>query len=63
MTTISSLLNVQELARWLNIKESTIRKWVCYRKIPYISVGRAVRFRREDIDQWLQDRSFKLVER
>lgn len=56
------LMTVLELAAWLNLKESTIRKWVCYRKIPYISVGRAVRFRREDIEEWLKDRSISPVD-
>ena len=47
------LLTTQELSGWLRVKESTIRKWVCYDRIPYLKVGRLVVFQREDIELWL----------
>ena len=53
------LLTTTEVAKWLKIAESTLRKWVHYGFIPYVKVGRCVRFLREDIDQWLQERAEK----
>ena len=47
------LLTTHELSEWLRIKESTIRKWVCYDRIPYLKVGRLVVFQKEDIQLWL----------
>jgi len=47
------LLTTQELAAWLNIKPSTLRKWVCHKKIPFLKIGGSVRFRKMDIEQWL----------
>lgn len=47
------LLTTQELASWINIKPSTIRKWVCRKKIPFLKLGGSVRFRKMDIEQWL----------
>ena len=47
------LLTTQELSGWLRVKESTIRKWVCYDRIPYLKVGRLVVFQREAIQLWL----------
>ena len=47
------LLTTQELSAWLNIKPSTLRKWVCRKKIPYLKIGGSVRFRKTDIDYWL----------
>ena len=47
------LLTTPELSQWLRVKESTIRKWVCYDRIPYLKVGRLVVFQREDIQLWL----------
>lgn len=47
------LLNTRELSAWLRIKESTLRKWVCYHRIPFLKLGRAVLFRRTDIEAWL----------
>ena len=48
------LLTVAELSEWLRVKASTIRKKVCYKKIPFIKVGRRVLFRRNDIEKWLE---------
>jgi len=46
-------MTVADLARWLQLKESTIRKWVCHGRIPYLKIGASVRFSQEDIEQWL----------
>jgi len=43
------LLTVPEAAALLRLKVSTIRSWVCQRKIPYVKLGgRLVRIRRID---------------
>jgi excisionase family DNA binding protein len=43
------LLTVPEAAALLRLKVSTIRSWVCQRKIPYVKLGgRLVRIRRVD---------------
>ena len=39
----ATMLTTHELSQWLRVKESTIRKWVCYDRIPYLKVGRLVR--------------------
>ncbi|MBK8575139.1 MAG: helix-turn-helix domain-containing protein [Elusimicrobia bacterium] len=51
------LLRVDEVSVWLRVKASTIRKWVCYERIPYVKVGRTVAFRREDVDAWVREQS------
>ncbi len=53
------LLNVPQVAQWLTVAESTIRKWVHYGFIPHVRLGSAVRFRKEDIEKWLQERTEK----
>ena len=53
------LLNSAEVAEWLNVAESTIRKWVHYGFIPHVKLGRAVRFIREDVEKWLRERAEK----
>jgi len=53
------LLNSGQVAQWLNLAESTIRKWVHYGFIPCVKVGGSVRFRTEDIEKWLQERARK----
>ena len=44
------LLNTAQVAEWLNVKESTIRKWVHYGFIPHVKLGRCVRFQESEIE-------------
>ncbi|MBC7236962.1 MAG: helix-turn-helix domain-containing protein [Chloroflexi bacterium] len=48
------LLNVKQVAQYLQLKESTIYSWAQDGKIPAIKIGRTWRFRRSDLDAWLQ---------
>lgn len=47
------LWNTGEVARFLNVKESTIRYWVHIGYVPHIKFRGAVRFREADIVEWL----------
>jgi excisionase family DNA binding protein len=49
----NTLLNVKQVARYLQLKESTIYSWAQDGKIPAIKIGRTWRFRRSDLDSWL----------
>ncbi len=49
----NTLLNVKQVARYLQLKESTIYSWAQDGKIPAIKIGRTWRFRRSDLDAWL----------
>ncbi|MGO9569216.1 MAG: helix-turn-helix domain-containing protein [Desulfomonilaceae bacterium] len=53
------LLDTAQVAKWLNVAESTARKWVHYGFIPHVKIGRCVRFREEDIETWLKERTEK----
>jgi excisionase family DNA binding protein len=47
------LLTYQDAADILGVKEQTLRSWVCYGKISYVKIGSAVRFKREHIDEFI----------
>ncbi|MCF8049736.1 MAG: helix-turn-helix domain-containing protein [Desulfobacterales bacterium] len=51
------VLNINELASYLDIPKSTIYKLVRERKIPAQKVGRHWRFHKETIDAWLGNRT------
>jgi excisionase family DNA binding protein len=51
------LWNTPELAAYLNVKEGTIRYWVHVKYIPHIKFQNLVRFRKTDIDAWLDKRT------
>lgn len=55
--TTDHLLTTKQLADYLGLSESFVRKSVHARAIPFVKVGAAVRFRRSDVDAWLNDNS------
>ena len=52
---ISQLLTAGEAAEYLRISEWTLRHWVSDKKIRFIKIGRAVRFKKAHLDRFLQD--------
>jgi len=53
----SSLLTADDLAKLFNTPIKTIYKWVSEKKIPYIKLGKLLRFDRALIQAWLSERS------
>lgn len=51
---VEPLLTVKQVAEYLQLKESTIYSWAQDGKIPAIKIGRTWRFRRADLDTWLE---------
>ncbi len=49
-----SLLTVDEAAVYLHVSRSKIYLLTCRRQIPHIKLGRHVRFRRTDLDAWIE---------
>ena len=47
------LLNVVQIAEYLGVKTSTIYQWTHQEYIPFIKVGRFLRFDMNSIKQWL----------
>lgn len=54
---LERLLNVKEVAQLLNVKENTVYDWVCIQFIPYIKLGRLVRFNQSEVLKWLDNRT------
>jgi len=46
----SDLVNLNEAAKILRLKPSTMRAWVLRRRIPFVKLGRRVLFRRSDLE-------------
>ena len=58
------LLTVVEVAELTGFAEGTIRHWVSDLRIPYIRISsRCIRFRREDIERWIAEKSVVAIER
>ena len=53
----------EEFAEYLGVSVETVRAWVWQRRIPYVKVGRLVRFDLKEIEAWLEDRHHHPLER
>ena len=51
---MDKLLTIKEISELLQIRVSTLYKWVHMELIPHVKVGRAVRFREKDVAAWLE---------
>ncbi len=51
----NELLTIEELAKILAIKKSHIRSLVFKKKIPYLKVGKLIRFSPDEIKRWIED--------
>ena len=49
------LLTVQEAARYLAVSVSTLYGWVWQRRVPFVKVGRALRFDLDDLKKFVED--------
>ncbi|MDZ7793593.1 MAG: helix-turn-helix domain-containing protein [Spirochaetia bacterium] len=49
-----ALLTYKEIASYLRISPVTLRRYVSEGRIPYLKIGRSVRFRKEHVDTWLE---------
>ena len=54
MGTEQRYISPQELSKYLNLSTQTVYEWICQKKIPYIKMGRLVRFDQREIDKWVQ---------
>jgi excisionase family DNA binding protein len=54
MINTRSLLTIQQAAQVTGIAVPTLYKWVSQRKIPYIKMGRLVKFDPSKLDEWIK---------
>jgi len=60
---IDKLISPAELAETLGISIETVYAWTSQKKLPYIKLGRLVRFRKDEIDNWLKDKMIKAYQK
>ena len=50
-----SAMTVREVATYLNVNEKTVYRLAQRRELPGFKVAGAWRFRRDDIDRWIEE--------
>ena len=56
-----TIFDVEGLARYLSVETSWVYKQVSLREIPYFKTGKYTRFRKKDIDRWIESQMVKPV--
>lgn len=54
------LMDIQQAAEYLGLTVGTMYQWRSQHKIPYIKVGHRVKFKKEQLDQWLAERTVQV---
>jgi excisionase family DNA binding protein len=57
--TNTELLNTQQAAEYIGVTVSTLEVWRCTKRynIPFIKVGRLVKYRKSSLDTFLESRT------
>ena len=53
------LMNIPSMCEYLNITESKMRSLIFHKRIPFIKIGREIRFKKEVIESWIESNSIK----
>ncbi len=56
------LYTIKDFAKMAKLKESHIRSLIFKRAIPYVKLGRLIRFREQDLIEFLQKNSVRPTE-
>jgi excisionase family DNA binding protein len=57
-----SLLTTEEFAEALGLSPKTIRQWTWRRSVPFVRVGRAIRFRQSTVDELIDSGTVPALE-
>ena len=50
----NQFLSINDLSKYLGIKPKTLYSWVAKGILPHYRIGGLIRFKKKDIDQWVE---------
>ena len=53
---MEKLLTIDDVCQALTVRKSTLYQWINMGIFPYIKVGRLIRFKEKEIENWLEKR-------
>ncbi len=59
---INSLWTISDVAEFCQVKESVVKYWVYNADLPFIKLGKHVRFEAEDVKVWIEGRKCERVD-
>ena len=63
VTAVKSVMNVDEVARYLGVVPDTIYRKARRGEIPAVKMGKIWRFPKETLDKWLNDSALQTVKK
>ena len=48
--------NAKEIACYLGVSEDAVRKWAARGYIPFVKLGKSLRFDRDKLERWIKDK-------
>ncbi|MEI8390256.1 MAG: helix-turn-helix domain-containing protein [bacterium] len=57
---MSNLLDIKQTSEILNMKVPTLYRWVHERKIPFVKMGNKLRFKENEILDFIEQNSFSI---
>ena len=62
LSMVKRLINITDASEYLGIKKTTLYSWIHQKQIPYIKMGRLVKFDLLEIDDWILQKRVKVEE-
>ena len=54
------LLNIEQTSNYLNLSVAKLRADIFYKRIPHLKIGGLIRFKKMDLDFWLESKRVKV---
>lgn len=52
-------IGIEDLSQYLGLTKGTLYVWVCQRRIPYLKIGKLLKFDIIEIQDWIEDKRVK----
>ena len=60
-TTERRYLGMDDFSDYIGVTKGTLYVWVCRKKIPYVKIGKLVKFDMKEIEPWIKQRRIKEI--
>lgn len=50
------LVGIDKIADYLDISKATLYSWTLQKKIPYLKMGRLIKFDLQEVERWLEEK-------
>lgn len=52
---LTDLLDINQASAFLNVKVSRLRTAILRKEVPFLKIGRLLRFHKKDLEEWIEN--------